>query len=353
MSMKRKQIHGRNPSRGKETVETPVRVGGRIKKAKTIYDPSDHLFPRKRRMQEKTLLQSTVTFGEMVDGKHSSDDDDDDMELSNGEKSLEKAKEFNRGWCLVCLKNTPNLITCKRCSYKAHFECLEKKPGEKLENFENDWHCSQCKMCTVCEKKSDFAPLTQCWKCFQHYHSSCHRPRISGKSQGKKKWICMKCVDEDSEEESDESTENIEKIEESRESTPTSLTKRSKDNGAEAKISEENNSKSSGRKKESEEKEEKPTKEEKESIILNPFGDQLVPDASTWTAAEVYNYFLKHFPKEADVFREQEIDGASLVLMKRDDVVTGLKLKLGPAIRIYRHVIMLQKRSSDPRLAWP
>ena len=38
----------------------------------------------------------------------------------------------------------------------------------------------------------------------------------------------------------------------------------------------------------------------------------------------------------------QEIDGKSLLLMKRSDVLTGLSLKLGPALKIYTHIQRLQ-----------
>lgn len=48
----------------------------------------------------------------------------------------------------------------------------------------------------------------------------------------------------------------------------------------------------------------------------------------------------------------QEIDGRSLLLMKRIDVLTSLKLKLGPALKIYRHVVKLQVRRDDPKLYW-
>ncbi len=39
----------------------------------------------------------------------------------------------------------------------------------------------------------------------------------------------------------------------------------------------------------------------------------------------------------------QEIDGKSLLLMTRNDVLTGLSIKLGPALKIYEyHVKPLQ-----------
>lgn len=48
----------------------------------------------------------------------------------------------------------------------------------------------------------------------------------------------------------------------------------------------------------------------------------------------------------------QDIDGHSLLLMKRSDVLTGLDLLLGPALKIYRHVLKLQVRRDDPKLYW-
>ena len=38
----------------------------------------------------------------------------------------------------------------------------------------------------------------------------------------------------------------------------------------------------------------------------------------------------------------QEIDGPSLLLLKRSDVLQGLSLRLGPALKIYNHVMKLQ-----------
>jgi len=38
----------------------------------------------------------------------------------------------------------------------------------------------------------------------------------------------------------------------------------------------------------------------------------------------------------------QEIDGKALLLMTRNDVLTGMSFKLGPALKIYAHVQRLQ-----------
>ncbi|XP_071360129.1 sterile alpha motif domain-containing protein 1 [Trachinotus anak] len=64
-----------------------------------------------------------------------------------------------------------------------------------------------------------------------------------------------------------------------------------------------------------------------------------------WTVSDVVNYFTAAgFPEQAAAFRTQEIDGKSLLLMQRNDVLTGLSIRLGPALKIYeRHVKVLQK----------
>ncbi|XP_036400839.1 atherin [Megalops cyprinoides] len=64
-----------------------------------------------------------------------------------------------------------------------------------------------------------------------------------------------------------------------------------------------------------------------------------------WSVADVASYFTEAgFPEQAAAFRMQEIDGKSLLLMQRNDVLTGLSIRLGPALKIYeRHVKVLQR----------
>lgn len=76
-----------------------------------------------------------------------------------------------------------------------------------------------------------------------------------------------------------------------------------------------------------------------------------IPDVSAWTYNQIHDYFEKLFPKEAYIFKDQEIDGTSLLLMTRSDMFK-FNLKLGPALNIYRHIVMLQTRSYDPRKTW-
>ncbi|XP_041064576.1 sterile alpha motif domain-containing protein 13 isoform X1 [Carcharodon carcharias] len=78
----------------------------------------------------------------------------------------------------------------------------------------------------------------------------------------------------------------------------------------------------------------------------SPTENSKLLDPAEWTILDVFNYFKKAgFEDQAVAFQEQEIDGKSLLLMKRSDVLTGLSIKLGPALKIYEyHVKALQMR---------
>uniref|UniRef100_A0A8C1VFR8 SAM domain-containing protein n=1 Tax=Cyprinus carpio TaxID=7962 RepID=A0A8C1VFR8_CYPCA len=73
-------------------------------------------------------------------------------------------------------------------------------------------------------------------------------------------------------------------------------------------------------------------------------GNGQLSDPAHWAVADVVNYFkATGFEEQANAFQDQEIDGKSLLLMTRNDVLTGLSIKLGPALKIYEyHVKPLQ-----------
>uniref|UniRef100_G1KJF1 SAM domain-containing protein n=1 Tax=Anolis carolinensis TaxID=28377 RepID=G1KJF1_ANOCA len=68
-------------------------------------------------------------------------------------------------------------------------------------------------------------------------------------------------------------------------------------------------------------------------------------DPVEWTVGDVVDYFTEAgFAEQASAFQEQEIDGKSLLLMQRTDVLTGLSIRLGPALKIYEyHIKVLQQ----------
>lgn len=75
-------------------------------------------------------------------------------------------------------------------------------------------------------------------------------------------------------------------------------------------------------------------------------------DATEWSTDQVFKYFKNKFPRHAHVFKDHEIDGSSLYLLKRGDVVKGFNIKLGPALKIYGHILAIQTKSNNPRLSW-
>lgn len=82
-----------------------------------------------------------------------------------------------------------------------------------------------------------------------------------------------------------------------------------------------------------------------------------IPDVKTWTHQQVCDYFsntLKFTKRDAAVFKDEEIDGETILIMKRSDIVTTKfqHLKLGTALKMWSHIIKFQTASSDPTQAW-
>lgn len=77
-----------------------------------------------------------------------------------------------------------------------------------------------------------------------------------------------------------------------------------------------------------------------------------VPDVRKWDCEEVYMYFTVKTPEYAQLFKDNQIDGDALLLIKREDVLNRFSLKLGPALRVYSHIVALQYKNNNPILAW-
>lgn len=78
-----------------------------------------------------------------------------------------------------------------------------------------------------------------------------------------------------------------------------------------------------------------------------------VPDVRKWDCDEVYTYFMgMTTPEFAQLLKDNQIDGDALLLIKREDVLNRFNLKLGPALRMYSHIVALQYKNNNPILAW-
>merc|ERR1719452_439612 len=68
--------------------------------------------------------------------------------------------------------------------------------------------------------------------------------------------------------------------------------------------------------------------------------DVSIPDISGWSPARMSQYLVQNGVKEtvAKVFFDQELDGASVLVLTRKDVLHSLGIKLGPALKVYQHI---------------
>lgn len=84
---------------------------------------------------------------------------------------------------------------------------------------------------------------------------------------------------------------------------------------------------------------------------------QNIPDVRNWSFLRVYEYFSNNLgfkPEDAVVFKDEEIDGEALMIMKRSDIVNTKfqTLKLGVALKMWTFIIQFQTGSNDPTQAW-
>ncbi|XP_045473865.1 uncharacterized protein LOC123680144 [Harmonia axyridis] len=334
-----------------------IRVGVRRKRAKKVFDPSDNNVPKKRGRPAGSLNKSTI-----------------ERQLSRlSDESRPESRTSNSGSqfgvCSVCHlqnKKGPNekLVSCRECSNKAHYSCLNGDDMMLRMYPDNTWQCPHCKTCSICYETANAGALIVCYVCADAYHASCHQPHISDKVKNGNKWLCFNCQlpeeleiskiqsnmsfttcksstinNDDAYSDSNSSTSNFRSMLSS--SVPHSPPELANDRNSTDQ--EHSDSKDSDYEDDSNSKCQNTNDCDSEI-------DPRIPDATLWTPDDVYQYFTQFFPEEAKVFKEQEIDGRSLLLLKRMDVLTKLNLRLGPALKIYKHVITLQVRRDDPRL---
>lgn len=263
-------------------------------------------------------------------------------------------------------------------------------PTKKLAPAKNVLNLNGQK-CLVCNEEAEGQPSVICQACGDLYHCKCHNPRV-GKTTRKSTWKCAPCKEKENDahasEESEGTKDESEKIPVSEslittkeKSLPKTTKEHDKDdlsrrtstvslsslpseeekdlNGLNENVQTATNNKVNGVHEDDLIEDnttgfkfnlQKAKQLLKTSANNNPNFDS-VPDCSNWSCQQIFDHFNSFFPKEAYIFKEQEIDGTSLLLMTRSDIFK-FNLKLGPALNIYRHVVMLQTRSYDPRNTW-
>lgn len=285
-----------------------------------------------------------------------------------------------------------DLLHCNNCDTKAHPSCLNLSEDVA---HKTQWQCMNCKICSVCQKSKENEFVIICMTCSKGFHVKCHISPIINKPKGN--WYCKSCCtkgtnnlqngmndkkvfnsfDDTFENESD--AESNVSLNDEKSNEPVlqndinfEIHEKEKENSEDS---------SDGRQMNCIEKQENElfveTNEsdffsvnietsngtncindninEEINDVENEIFDQITESneltqsvslsPQKWTVSDVESYIRNAgFPVESKVFKDQEIDGRSLLLLRRMDVLTGLSLKLGPALKIYNHIMRLQGR---------
>lgn len=300
------------------------------------------------------------------------------------------------------------LLICRDCGNKAHPSCMNYTPELvlRITSDASAWQCIDCKACIICNDSGDPGSLLFCDACDKGYHMQCHVPPLETMPIGK--WVCYNCqnhpinpvrLSESSDfvtheaiskseagnnvmgddiplqcdEEMGECTVEVKDIHiqvdaenVQRELEMLSQSEASSDNKTNSLVPargsngdlQTGHSQSNGVHTSAN----PGTKGIVNGLPNTPIKgaggahdsakdtekskSNLPPDTSLWTVTEVVSFFSSlGFPEEAKSFQNQEIDGKALLLMSRNDVLTGMSIKLGPALKIYVHVARLQSQN--------
>ncbi|XP_064555255.1 uncharacterized protein Lint-O [Drosophila montana] len=306
-----------------------------------------------------------------------------------------------------------NFLTCKSCSLKWHFTCLPIT-FEILTNARKKYKCEKCRRCRNCmtTKCADTVQeLLMCCVCANVYHLDCHWPRVMRDKLDDVKWKCYSCDPRYNSLDTDDDVAKIEPQSPPRKSKAGRKKRATSDpavvvakkiaanqvlnkNGltdrcsspskiqtvvnaspsAATTLSMQENETSKETKAATQLPEGLPQSPPIASVPVSALSSSIedkengestntpqttVPGSGepsssvqTWNVDEVVSYVEKYYPREADVFKSQEIDGAALMVLTRQDIIDRFGLKLGPALRIYELVLALQNSVDDVTLAW-
>ncbi|KAL3310568.1 sterile alpha motif domain containing 1 [Cichlidogyrus casuarinus] len=301
--------------------------------------------------------------------------------------SLPVADQIKWQGLLCCRCDKPShaqdeFLQCTGCKITAHPSCLDYWSDLTARARVCGWECGDCKKCIVCADKSSPALLYICDACDQGYHATCHKPNISEEvaQDSSEPWVCSRCKSEGfflkgpAKQETSPQPPVVMKIKKS--PSPRKLTSSDQYEVVDMTKSEE----AIKKEKENTEPEEDSPKERKRShpssneestkerlsLVPTPSKQPKRPtgrtakikteddeeeaknvarpkDVKTWTVNQVKQWLVEqNYEKEGDCFAAEEIDGACLLLMKRMDLLTDLGIKLGPAVKIFERIKLLQ-----------
>ncbi|RDD47832.1 Histone acetyltransferase KAT6A [Trichoplax sp. H2] len=251
-------------------------------------------------------------------------------------KNVQISNQDQGDKCYLCLQvSSPILddqgdviIFCSDCRRKVHPSCLGYNYHLIAKILASDkWQCNDCKICFVCQEAGRPDSLLLCDACDKGCHMECTDPPLSETPKVMKayvlkigQWICHCCRRDDTYEESGLSTSynNVSNYGNATnggyctESSPSAMYK---------------------------------SKKLISRRIIEKLTDAIqdLPNPLEWKVSDVALVFQKlGFAEFSHVFLVQEIDGKALFLLNRSDVISALGLKLGPALKIFSYIDILQ-----------
>uniref|UniRef100_A0A182Q040 SAM domain-containing protein n=1 Tax=Anopheles farauti TaxID=69004 RepID=A0A182Q040_9DIPT len=329
-----------------------ARVGSRTKKAKVVFDPSDHHVPRKRNRRGENEGTGAAKPESNRTATPSSSSSNDSISNNNYVQSstttpttaIAAAPAPSASALLRQRGTTPT--TALRCCQK----CGRSGPGRMPRKTPiAPWTCVSC---LAGKTESNSRPPSN------RQGQSCNR-RQSGSDRTAEDDDEDDNSDHDGDGEDDEEEDGSKQQHDFAGFSETELSGHGKEKESAAsdrlnspvKIEHDANSNDghNGVRKHTATKRIKSEQSDGES------DDASAKEIRYWSCDDVCRYFGRHCKAWGKLFHEQEIDGPSLLLMRRGDVLTRFGLKLGPAMELYQRIVALQNGDRDVvdvRLTW-
>lgn len=334
-----------SPAKGPSTSSRTTRPK-REKKCRKIFDPADHVFPSLKRhksspsphQHQHHLIEESFKVAKERRNSNNS------VRSSSNSNQSQKVSED----CSICGLNQNSkqllMLKCSDCSRSVHSGCINYSDKLAVRVLSmSTWQCVNCKTCAQCHDTSyDDEGMLFCDSCDLGYHMECHRPQLKTKPDGK--WNCYRCTS--SRENQNLKYKKVKKVLITKEDTNGKETPKKIPDPTPQVVEQLTPS-------------EKLVKQfsailpKDDENISFPFlnkkiDTENVPEVSNWTSKQLSDYFrqLGFNPQMCNVFIEQEIDGTALFLMEREDILSNLGLRLGPALKIYEETKKLQAKHS-------
>ncbi|XP_045158773.2 uncharacterized protein LOC123524556 isoform X2 [Mercenaria mercenaria] len=361
----------------------------------------------KPKASKQTALSDTINASEEIDESNDTDDPKRGRPLSKRKKikkthgpdfedtlqlrrlnSREGSKngEITCDFCSCTAQSNHEgkqepLLTCKDCSAKVHPSCMDYSEELAERALNSPWQCMDCKTCCICDGAENDDLILFCDACDKGFHMTCHTPAVTNKPKGS--WVCSPCKRRIAKDGNDKSMKK-------KDDAKSEATSDGSGKEEETSARKGNKRKMSGQTSSTKLKRQKlsPLSSEKAATSFTTDGTVGAPslptpgvtptaspkpsdtfdyemkmsllgqgvaitedkttytDASNWNVDDVVKFFDENgFREQSQIFRDQEIDGPSLLLMRREDVLSALGLKLGPALKLYRKIVRVQQCS--------